>query len=294
MSSPVEVTTTTLREWPLPDPESSEKHSRGVVLIIAGSSHTPGAALLAAEAALRAGCGKVQIATAGSVAAQVGALVPEAAVYGFDETSGGNLPVECAARLAELADGADATLVGPGFADPDESAALVGALLPRVHGPVVLDALATAYVNDHRELTEVTGPCVLTMNPSELGHVLDRDPSELAPDQVAAVAELADTSGSVVLLGGDTKLVAASGRPTYAVTAGSAGLATSGSGDVQAGLVAGLLARGAEPAQAAVWGAWLHASAGDRLADKVGTLGFRAGELPAEVPALLDLARAGS
>jgi NAD(P)H-hydrate repair Nnr-like enzyme with NAD(P)H-hydrate dehydratase domain len=65
-------------------------------------------------------------------------------------------------------------------------------------------------------------------------------------------------------------------------------LATSGSGDVLAGLVAGLLARGAEPAGAAAWGVWLHGEAGNALARRVGPIGYLARELPAEVPRLLQ------
>lgn len=288
MSTPVLVTPGTLRGWPLPDPESSDKHSRGLALVIGGSAGTPGAVRLAAEAALHAGCGKVRIATVASTAAQLGALLPEARVYGLDETTEGNLAAAAAPALAELADGADAVLVGAGFVDPDEARALVGALLPRVDSPVVIDALATAYVDDHVGLAEVSGPCVLTVNPSELAHVLARDDTEVDSDPPRAAEALARASGAVVLLGGETKVVAAPGRDTHAVSDGGPGLATAGSGDVQAGLVTGLLARGADPVQAAVWGAWLHARAGDRVAARVGSLGFLARELPGEVPALLD------
>lgn len=288
MSTPVRVTAATLHGWPLPEPEESDKHSRGLALVVGGSSGTPGAVRLAAEAALRAGCGKVRIATVASTAAQLGTLVPEARVYGFEESPGGDLTADAAAAIAALAESADATLVGSGLVDPDEARALVAALLPRVHGPVVLDALATAYVDDHQELDEVAGPCVLTVNPSELAHVLAWDDTEVARDPVTAAESLAETSRSVVLLGGETKLVAAPGHDTHAVSDGGAGLATAGSGDVQAGLVTGLLARGADPVQAAVWGAWLHARAGDRLAARVGTMGFLARDLAAEVPHLLD------
>lgn len=292
MSRTVRVTPDTLRGWPLPEPDSSDKHSRGLAVVVGGSAGTPGAVRLAAEAALRAGCGKVRIATVASTAAQLGALVPEARVYGLEETSDGDLAPEAAPTVAELAEAVDATLVGSGFVDPAEASAVVAALLPRVDGPVVLDALATAYVDDHLRLDEVTGPCVLTVNPSELAEVLGWDGADVARDPVTAAESLAATSGSVVLLGGETKLVAAPGHDTHAVSDGGPGLATAGSGDVQAGLVTGLLARGADPFQAAVWGTWLHARAGDRLAARVGTTGFLARELLPEIPRLLDEASA--
>ena len=288
MTTPVMVTAETLRGWPLPSPAASEKHSRGVVLVVGGSAETPGAARLAAEAALRAGCGKVRIATVSSVAPHLAALIPEARVYGFEQTTSGNLSAGSASQIATIAEEADVTLVGSGFVDPADAEALVGALAPAVGGPVVLDALGSAYVDGHRDLAEVEGPCVLTVNPSELGHVLGRDVEEAQRDPAGAAARLAAESGAGVLLGGETKIMAAPEGRVCRVTAGGPGLATAGSGDVQAGLVAGLIARGAEPSQAAVWAAWLHATAGDRLARRVGTLGFLARELAAEVPALLD------
>ena len=286
MSGPVIVTAKTLRRWPLPAP-GSEKHSRGVVLVVAGSAQTPGAAVLAGEAALRAGCGQLKIATAASVAAQVAVAVPESRVHGFAETASGSLSPAAADEIAAVAERADTVLIGSGFVDPDDAAALADALLPRLDTALVIDALASAYVARHRDLGDVQGPCVLTLNPSELGHVLDLDTEAVGRDPQSAVDRLVRDSGAVVLLGGETKTVGAPVHLFHQVTAGGPGLATSGSGDVQAGLVAGLLARGAEPAQAAVWAAWLHGTAGDRLARRSGPVGFLAREIAAEVPALL-------
>jgi len=282
------VTAQTLADWPLPGPEASEKHSRGVALVVGGGAETPGAARLAAEAALRAGCGKARIATVDTVAAHLGAALPEARVFGFDRTDSGNLSPDGAAAIARLADDADATLVGSGFTDVGEAEAFVAAVLPSLHGPVVVDALGTAYAGNHRSFRELAGPLVLTLNPSELAHVLDVELDEVEEQPAKALDRLVTESGAVVLLGGETKYVGGPGSPLFQVTAGGPGLATAGSGDVQAGLLTGLLARGADPVQAAVWAAWLHGTAGERLAASVGRLGFLAGELAAEVPRLID------
>lgn len=287
MSSELLVTAETLRGWPLPQPEKSDKYSRGVVLVVGGTAETPGAVRLAGEAALRTGCGKLRIATVSSAAPNLAALVPEARVYDVGQDEVGGIPAGSADRIATVAGTADATLIGSGFTSPAAAEALVAEIVPAVTGPVVLDALATAYVGSHRHLSDVHGPCVLTVNPSELGHVLDLDAAEVQRDPHSAASRLAETSGAVVLLGGATKVIAAPGEEVFTVTAGGPGLATSGSGDVQAGLVAGLLARGAPPAQAAVWAAWLHATAGDRVARRLGALGFLARELGVEVPVLL-------
>jgi ADP-dependent NAD(P)H-hydrate dehydratase len=286
VKAPVPVSADTLRDWPLPAP-ASEKHGRGVVLVVGGSAGTPGAALLAGEAAMRAGCGQLKIATVASAAAQVAVAMPEARVHGFAETDSGNLCPDVADRIAAAAEGADAVLVGSGFVEADDSAALVAALVGQVRTAVVIDALASAYLADHPDLADVHAGCVLTVNPAELGHVLGLDTAEINDDPVGAVSRVACGSGAAVLLGGEVKTIGAPDGRTYEVTAGGPGMATSGSGDVQAGLVAGLLARGADPVQAAAWGAWLHAVAGDRLAERIGPIGFLARELLTEVPALL-------
>jgi ADP-dependent NAD(P)H-hydrate dehydratase len=104
--------------------------------------------------------------------------------------------------------------------------------------------------------------------------------------------ELAGKSRAVVLCGGSEKIVANSAGDIWRVTAGNPGLGVSGSGDVQAGIVTGLLARGAEPEQAAVWGAWLHGRCGEVLGESVGPVGYLARELAAAVPRLMAEAAA--
>ena len=91
----------------------------------------------------------------------------------------------------------------------------------------------------------------------------------------------------MVGLGGATSWIAASDGRLWEDQSGGAGLGVSGSGDVRAGVTAGLLARGADPEQAAVWASHLHGRAGERLAAQVGRLGFLARELPAEIPRAL-------
>ncbi len=92
----------------------------------------------------------------------------------------------------------------------------------------------------------------------------------------------------IALKGARTVIAAPDGTLWQHKGAGNIGLAISGSGDVLAGIIAGLLARGAAPEQAACWGVALHARAGDRLAERLGTLGYLAREISMEVPALLE------
>jgi hydroxyethylthiazole kinase-like uncharacterized protein yjeF len=209
-------------------------------------------------------------------------------VAGLPQDDSGDLAVEAAQEVVDLADGAAAVLLGPGLMDPDAAAELLAAVVPQLAGPVVVDALGSAYVTAHRDgLHHLQGRCVMTVNPTELARTLQVDDEDVERDPLAATVRLAGQTRAVVLCGGTTKIVATPDGDTWQVHEGCPGLGVAGSGDVQAGFVTGLLARGAEPAQAAVWGAYLHAVAGDRLADEVGPLGFLARELPALAPRLL-------
>jgi hydroxyethylthiazole kinase-like uncharacterized protein yjeF len=270
----VTVTPATLREWALPEP-GSDKESRGRVLVVGGSATTPGAVRLAGEAAARAGAGKLRLATVSDCVPSLAVAVPEAAVYALPTDAGGRLDVSAADQLHDLAAEVDAVLIGPGLKAPEAVVALLERLLPRLRTRVVLDAVATAYVTTHPD--DVPPDSVLTVNPDELESIGLGTPEEASA-----------RTGAVVLCGGVEKQVAAPDGRTWVVQGGGPGLGSSGSGDVQAGIVAGLLARGAEPAQAAVWGAFLHARAGEELAGAVGRLGFLARELPPVVPQLLE------
>lgn len=275
-----------LRDWPLPAP-GSDKEQRGRLLMVAGSRDTPGAGRLAAEAALRVGAGKVQLVTARSCAPSLAVDAPELMVTGVVEDDAGNIEAVEADRILGWARGSSAVLLGPGFTDTDVAAELVGRLLPHLESTVVLDALATAYVTGGPErLAALATPVVLTVNPTELAECLQLDETEVEADLARHTTALARRTRAVVVCGGPTKFVAHA-DDLWRVEAGNAGLGTAGSGDVQAGIVTGLLGRGAEPVQAAVWGAYLHATAGDRLAEAVGPVGYLARELSGELPGLL-------
>lgn len=291
MPEPRRVTRALLRDWPLPE-AGSDKQSRGVVLVVGGNRGTPGAVILSAESALRVGAGKLKVATAERTAAQVGLALPEALVAGLPQDDNGDIDVSAADQIVELARKAAVSLLGPGLLDPDAAADLLAAVVPTLAGPVVVDALGSAYLTRHPEgLHHLDGDCVLTVNPKELARTSGLDDEAVEVDPVGAAVRLAERARTVVLCGGTRKIVASPTGETWQILEGGPGLGVAGSGDVQAGFVAGLLARGATPAQAAVWGGYLHALSGDRLAERIGPLGFLARELPGEAPRLLaDLA----
>lgn len=286
-SEPTTVTPEVLRGWPLPEPTGG-KNARGSILVIGGSTETLGAVLLAAVAAMRAGAGKLQVATVASMAPHVATALPEALVRALPETDGGAIAPEAADVVRDLAEAADALLVGPGMGDKEATQGFGERLLPHLRGPLALDALGLATVTaDEGCLHHLEGRVVLTPNPTEAAYALHVEEDDVDADPARAAVDLAARTKAVVGLGGATSWIAAPDGRLWRDDSGNAGLGVSGSGDVRAGITGGLLARGAEPAQAALWAAWLHGRAGERLASSVGRLGFLARELPGEVPGVL-------
>ncbi|WLQ08200.1 ADP-dependent NAD(P)H-hydrate dehydratase [Arthrobacter oryzae] len=294
------VTPTLLRGWPLPG-GGSGKDDRGSVLVIGGARKTPGAALLAGTAALRAGAGRLTLAVAGSTAVQVAVALPEAGVVGLSETDDGAVLGHGVSALSDELEKAAAILVGPGLDDMGETESLLRELLRLESGSsdvdspggesadrpaVVLDAYALGCLPKILDdLGPWAGRLILTPNITESGILLGRDVKDLHQD----VAEIAQRYRAVVscqgVIAGD-----ADGTGTiklWEITTGYGGLGTSGSGDILAGAIAGLRARGTSDAQATCWGTHLHASAGDRLASRLGSLGYLARELADELPALM-------
>lgn len=287
---PLVITQKLLAEWPLPQPTpGSNKEGRGQVLIVGGARVMPGAVILAATAALRAGAGKLQIDTAESVAVALGTAIPEAYVLGLPETKDGAIDPRCAGQIVELAGKAQAVLFGPGMVDEDLVTELIQSVLPQLHDTtVVLDAAALATPSaDPAALHCLEGRVILTPHSTELALMRHLDRDAVIQDPLDAAHEAAADLHAVVAHKGRDTFIAAPDGCAYHNKAGNVGLATSGSGDTLAGLVAGLAARGADPLHAAVWAVYLHAAAGDRLAERMGSLGFLARELLAEVPALM-------
>ncbi|HEU5436064.1 MAG TPA: NAD(P)H-hydrate dehydratase [Telluria sp.] len=280
----------TLRAWPLPMPSGDgDKEVRGHVLIVGGSREMPGAVILAATAAMRAGAGKLTIATGKSVAQLVAMSMPEARVLGLVENDQGGFAADALDRLDPVADQIDAILIGPGMQDEAATARLVAGLLKRLEGSgtsIVLDANAMAIVRG--DGFRFSQPVIMTPHAGEMAHLSGASKQAVCEDPDRHAADAAARWNAVVALKGARTLIAGADGERWQHEGGNVGLASSGSGDTLAGIIAGLCARGATLAQATCWGVALHAAAGAALATRMGLLGYLAREIPAEIPALLE------
>jgi ADP-dependent NAD(P)H-hydrate dehydratase len=290
MSDAREVTRDLLRAWPLPTiVNGAGKEGRGQVLVLAAGSQVAGATLLTAIAALRAGAGKLQIGAPRSLAVALALAIPEARVLPAAETQDGDLAPEAAHELGQALARCDAAVIGPGMLNKD----LAGELALRMaeaEGPaMVVDAAAmVGLAADPARARAQSGRLVLTPHAGEMASLLDREKHEVEADPLGAAREAAGRLQAVVAMKGAETFIVTPDGSAWRHRSQAVGLGTSGSGDVLAGTIAGLLARGASPAQATVWGVHVHGEAGVRLARRIARVGFLARELLEEIAPVLD------
>jgi ADP-dependent NAD(P)H-hydrate dehydratase len=287
---PIAITPALLRRWTLPVPDADDdKHDRGVAMVVGGAAEIPGALLLSGVAALRAGAGKLQLAAPRSAAAALGVALPEARVFALPETGDGYLDRKAGARAAECAPAADAVLIGPGMLGEDDVRSFMDALLPRIADKsVVIDAVALTALKGRRYQFREEARVVLTPNSGEMAKITGEPREAIESDPRGAAERLARESNTVVVLKGPETFIAMPYGEIFRYSGGDVGLATSGSGDILAGILVGLLARGATLDQAAAWAVHLHGAAGNRLRQRMGVVGFLARELSDEIPALMN------
>lgn len=272
----------------LPTGDTS-KDGRGRLVIAGGAADVPGALRLTGEAALRVGAGKVRLATVASAGMALGMAFPEAAVTGLAEADG-EIAAEAVGALADLAARADTVILGPGMGAKGAAATLVRGLAG-VDAPdttMLLDAAAVACAGPLCALlARWAGRLVMTPHLGEMAALLGCDTDDVTARREQHARETAARFGAVVVLKDAETLIAAPDGTLIHYAGGGIGLGTGGSGDVLAGTIGGLLARGLTPLAAAGWGVWLHGEAGRRLAAAIGPVGFLARELLPVLPTLL-------
>ncbi|HKA86973.1 MAG TPA: NAD(P)H-hydrate dehydratase [Haliangiales bacterium] len=256
------------------------KGTNGHALVIAGSPGKTGAALLAAEAAVRGGAGLTTLATDPACFEAVQGRVREVMTAPLDVDDG---------ALAALLAGKRAVVWGPGMPTAPEAGAFLRRSLARLGVPTVLDADGLNHLAaDVAAARAAAGALVLTPHPGEAARLLGRGTADVQADRLAAARALAAATGAVVVLKGARSVVAAPDGRAAINASGNPGLGTGGTGDVLAGLLGALLAQGLAPWDAARLGVYLHGMAGDLAATEVGRIGMSAGDLLPRIPRSAD------
>jgi len=284
---PTALSRAELARHPLPAVTEASKDERGRLLVVAGSRNTPGSAVLAATAAMRSGCGKVSIATVESMAPHVALAVPESYVLPLPERRDGAFARSAIGLIVDRCDDVDAIVVGPGLKQSKLCSDLASALLALGRKGLVLDAAMLYSLRPIDGVLRDAAAPILLPHKREMAALLDCEPDEVDANPLACGLKCATRYGALTLVKGPRSHVVCPDGRVWKYAGGGPGLGVSGSGDVLAGILGGLLARGTEPLAALLWAVWLHGEAGAELTRKVGKVGFLARELSAEVPALL-------
>lgn len=287
MTVATSLTRASLAQFPLPPVVDGDKDTKGRILIVAGCREMAGAALLVANAAMRAGAGKLRMVTVDSVSIATSIAMPEALVIGLEEARDGGFTRAAVQRIRDEADSSDVVVAGPGMASARTCGELADGLL-QSSAAVVLDA-ALLHSLKRRDATSRQAEHwpVLLPHSGELSSLLNCEEAEIERDPIACGLRAAELYHAVVLVKGVTSHVVTPDGRAWSYSGGAPGLGVSGSGDTLAGIVGGLIARGADSLTALLWSVLLHGEAGEALSKRVGPIGFLAREIPDQIPALL-------
>lgn len=261
-------------------PPQSHKGTYGRLLLLAGALGMSGAAVLAAEAALRGGAGLVYLGAAPELRAVLEAKVKEVIVRELPGDGKGNLDAGAFPRIREEARFCQAMAAGPGM-DPGLAAvALLQQILEELNLPLVIDAGGlTALARKPSLLSGKKPPLVLTPHPGEMSQLLGMAVGEVQGSRWELAARQAQQWGCVIVLKGAHTAVGLPTGELYVNPTGNAALATAGSGDLLTGLITALLAQGLPAEDAAIAGVYLHGLAADLLAAERGPRGNTAGDI---------------
>lgn len=276
----------------LPD---AHKGSCGTVVVLAGSLGFTGAAALAARTALCSGAGMAYLGVPESLHDILAVKLTEVIIRPLPETRTRTISIHALERIRSLFTKADALAIGPGLSTHPETVDLIQQLLPLLPVPAVIDADALNALSQRIEtLGTAKVPLILTPHYGELSRLLQVDIQGIRANPLAAAREATKRFRQVVVLKGAPSVVAEPSGRVWINTTGNAGMATAGTGDVLTGLIAGLLAQGLKPAEAARLGVFLHGMSGDIAAGHTTEYCLLASDLADHLPLAYQALMEGS
>ena len=265
-----------LRNLLRPRSDFAHKGQMGHAFIVAGSYGMTGAAILATKACLRSGVGKVTVRTPKRNYAIMQMAVPEAVLQMDHEET-------CFSEAMETQD-FDAVGIGPGIGTHESSAIALIAQIRRTSCPIVLDADALNILANHRAwMQQLPKGIIMTPHPAEFDRI-NGGPSNDCYDRLTKARDLATHLGAFIILKGHYSALCLPDGHVIFNPSGNSGMATAGCGDVLAGIITGLLARGYKQAEACQLGMYLHGLAGDLAVRDIGKESLLAGDLIQYLP----------
>jgi hydroxyethylthiazole kinase-like uncharacterized protein yjeF len=270
-------------------PRNANKGSFGRVLVTAGSINYIGAAYLACSGAMRAGAGLVTLATPGSLQPILAAKLTETTYLPLPESKPGAISIEAADVITRQGNRYDVLLLGCGLGQHPATIEFVTSLILEKEIPLpVLDADALNILPQIPDWWQwLTDDAILTPHPGEMSRLCGLTIDEIQADRLGISRRLAaEWHQTIVLKGAHTIIATADGRCRVSPFA-NPGLASAGTGDVLAGVIAGLVAQGLTPFDAASLGVYLHGAAGETVGNEMGDTGMIASDLLPVLPKII-------
>jgi len=265
----------------------AHKGSCGHVLAVAGSRGFSGAAFLAAQGALRAGAGLVTVGVPDSIFSVMETKTTEAMTLELPETLAGGIGAEAVRMIRDFASHSSVVLLGPGLGRQEETLESVREIIQTVERPLVLDADALSALVGHLEfLAAAEFPVVLTPHPGEMARLTGLSVQQVQADRIGVARRAAVEWGNIVVLKGARTVVAFPDGGIHVNLTGNPAMASGGTGDVLAGVIAAMIAQGLSSKDAAVLGVYLHGLAGD-IAAEGRPIGMTAMDLAEQLPAAI-------
>lgn len=274
-----------LPKLPPRDP-ASHKGTYGTVLVVAGSRTMNGAAVLTCQGALRSGAGLVILATPAYSARIVAPQLPCCLVQPMPETDNGSFAESAGKILLASSQRADVAAIGPGLSLDEETRRMLIALLQQIEIPVILDADGlNAVANDLYAIDGREKRVVVTPHPSEMARLMGmKSAKDVQGNRVKTAMLFAERYDAIVALKGHETIVT-DGDRIFINPTGNPGMATGGSGDVLAGMIAALMAQGLDSFDATRLGVYAHGLAGDLAAERLGQISMTASDIVEALPA---------
>ena len=274
-------------------PANSHKGMYGHPLVIAGGRGKSGAVLLASRGALRAGAGLVTAAVPESIQPVVAAGQAELMTEPIADRDGHFDGAHAPGTLKMIIGGMNVLIVGPGMGVSDDTRRLVEWLIGEAcerERPMLIDAdgLNALAAIGCETARRARGPVVLTPHPGEAARLLGVTPAVINGDRVSAARTLAERTGATVLIKGARSVIASPDGDVYINSTGNPGMSTPGIGDALSGIVGAMLGQKMRPLDALALGVFLHGYAADRVAARMGRVGYIAGDVIDELPAALE------
>ncbi|MCR4437152.1 MAG: NAD(P)H-hydrate dehydratase [Clostridiales bacterium] len=263
----------------------SNKGDYGRVLLITGSVGMTGAGCLCAGAALRAGAGLVYIGVPSALAPIYETSIMEAVTIPLEDNGSGYLSRRSIDRVLDALKRSTAVAVGPGLSVSDEIFEIIARVVEEAESPVILDADAlNAVSRDVPVLKKLKCGGVVTPHPGEMARLTGKTVKDIQENRIETAREFSAKWGTITVLKGARTVIASPDGEVFINPTGNSGMATGGTGDVLTGIIAGLVAQGLKPLEAAVAGVYLHGLAGDNTAEIKGEHGLIAGDLVEQLP----------